>query len=62
MEQVIIYQKLKENGGFLGLHDKSDPEDIKRELELSKKAFKKGIGTLYRERKIEIKPDGIYLS
>ncbi|ADY30505.1 MULTISPECIES: CvfB family protein [Cellulophaga] len=57
-----IYEKLKENGGFLGLHDKSDPEDIKRELELSKKAFKKGIGTLYRERKIEIKSDGIYLS
>ncbi|MDO6491534.1 MAG: S1-like domain-containing RNA-binding protein [Cellulophaga sp.] len=56
-----IYEKLKDNGGFLGLHDKSDPEDIKRELQLSKKAFKKGIGTLYRERRIEIKPDGIYL-
>ena len=28
---------------------------------LSKKNFKKGIGTLYRERKIDIKEDGIYL-
>ncbi|WP_209403086.1 S1 RNA-binding domain-containing protein [Pseudozobellia sp. WGM2] len=55
----LIYEKLKVNGGFLALHDKSSPEDIKRELQMSKKTFKKGIGTLYKERKIEIKEDGI---
>ncbi len=57
-----IYEKLKASGGFLDLHDKSDPVQIKEVLEMSKKTFKKGIGALYRERKIEIKEDGIYLN
>ncbi|SHJ69210.1 CvfB family protein [Pseudozobellia thermophila] len=55
----LIYEKVQANGGFLALHDKSAPEDIKRELQMSKKTFKKGVGTLYKARKIEIKPDGI---
>ncbi|MGB5499235.1 MAG: S1-like domain-containing RNA-binding protein [Maribacter sp.] len=55
-----IYEQLVAHGGFLGLHDKSDPELIKTELQMSKKTFKKGIGTLYKARKIEIKGDGIY--
>ncbi len=55
-----IYEQLLAHGGFLGLHDKSDPEMIKAELQMSKKTFKKGIGTLYKARKIEIKGDGIY--
>lgn len=57
----LIYEHLTKAGGFLPFHDKSDPEDIKYAFELSKKNFKKGIGTLYRERKIDIKEDGIYL-
>jgi len=55
-----IYEQLLAHGGFLGLHDKSDPELIKEGLQMSKKTFKKGIGTLYKARKIEIKSDGIY--
>ena len=55
-----IYQILEERGGFLPLHDKSDPEAIKAEFQMSKKTFKKGLGTLYKARKIEIKADGIY--
>ncbi|MEG3659741.1 hypothetical protein SAMN03080594_102464 [Arenibacter palladensis] len=57
----LIYEKLVANGGVLNLHDKSDPEDIKRIMQMSKKTFKKGIGALYKERKIEIKPDSIKL-
>jgi len=57
----LIYQTLVDEKGFIGLHDKSDPEDIKDKFKMSKKAFKKAIGTLYRERRIEIKSDGIYL-
>ncbi|PHQ60129.1 MAG: GntR family transcriptional regulator [Maribacter sp.] len=56
-----IYEILMDHGGFLGLHDKSDPRDIKEELQMSKKTFKKGIGTLYKARKIEIREDGIHL-
>ena len=57
----LIYEHLTKAGGFLPFHDKSHPNDIKYAFELSKKNFKKGIGTLYRERKIDIKEDGIYL-
>lgn len=57
----IIYDKLHENNGFLPLHDKSSPEEIQNTLHLSKKAFKKGVGILYRQRKINIQDDGIYL-
>ena len=57
----LIYEKLVANGGVLNLHDKSDPEDIKRMLQMSKKTFKKGVGALYKERKIEIKSDSIRL-
>lgn len=57
----LIYEKLVASGGVLNLHDKSDPEVIKKMLQMSKKTFKKGIGALYKERKIEIKSDGIRL-
>jgi hypothetical protein len=56
-----IMQELQDNGGFLNLTDKSSPEAIKNALQMSKKNFKKAVGTLYRQRQIEIKPDGIYL-
>ena len=56
----IILDALNDNSGFLPLHDKSDPEQIKAELQMSKKAFKKAIGSLYKARQIEIKTDGIY--
>ncbi len=57
-----IYAELQASGGTLPLHDKSDPQKIQDRLQMSKKVFKKGIGILYRERKIEIRPDGIYLT
>ena len=56
-----IYETLVAHGGYLPLHDKSDPEDIREEFQMSKKTFKKGIGTLYKSRKIDIKKDGIHL-
>jgi predicted RNA-binding protein (virulence factor B family) len=55
-----IFATLEAHGGYLPLNDKSDPEAIREELQMSKKTFKKGIGTLYKARKIEIKPDGIH--
>ena len=50
-----IYEELLANDGFLPLHDKSDSEVIQTELGLSKKSFKKAIGALYKDKKIEIK-------
>ena len=56
-----ILDELKAAGGFLPLHDKSDPDTIKNELGLSKKSFKKAIGSLYKDKQIVIKSDGIEL-
>jgi predicted RNA-binding protein (virulence factor B family) len=57
-----IYEVLKENGGFLALHDKSNPEEIRDVMQMSKKTFKKGLGTLYKARKIMIEGDGISIT
>ena len=54
-----ILQVLAKNNGFLPLHDKSDPAEITRRLEMSKKTFKKAIGGLYKEKRITIGEDGI---
>ncbi len=56
-----VLDELKASRGFLRLNDDSHPEDIKTVLKMSKKTFKKAIGTLYRQKLIEIKADGIYL-
>ncbi|MEM5566326.1 S1-like domain-containing RNA-binding protein [Psychroserpens sp. AS72] len=50
------------DNGFLALNDKSSPDDIKNVLQMSKKTFKKAIGTLYKQKLITIKDDGIYLN
>lgn len=57
----IIMNELRASRGFLRLNDNSNPEDIKTLLKMSKKTFKKAIGLLYKEKRIEIKDDGIYL-
>ena len=57
----LIMKELEDNSGYLNLSDKSDPEEIKRVLQMSKKSFKKAVGSLYKQKLIEIKPDGIYL-
>ncbi len=56
-----ILQELEDNSGYIKLTDKSNPEAIKHSLQMSKKSFKKAIGSLYKNRQIEIKTDGIYL-
>ena len=56
-----IMQELTDNNGFLAVTDKSSPEKIKDLLQMSKKTFKKAIGTLYRQKLVELKADGIYL-
>lgn len=57
----IIISALKESDGFLNITDKNTPDEIKSILGLSKKAFKKAIGKLYKEKKIELNEKGIKL-
>ena len=59
--EIKILKSLNQNEGFLSLHDKSSPEDIKFQLGMSKKAFKNAIGGLFRQKLITISDDGIRL-
>lgn len=56
----FIYEKLLENQGFLPYNDHSDAEQIKQEFSLSKNAFKRAIGHLFKAKKITIEEDGIH--
>ncbi len=58
----VVLDELKASKGFLRLTDNSHPEEIKTVLKMSKKAFKKAIGNLYKQKIITIQEDGIYLN
>lgn len=57
----IITRKLKDNRGRLDLNDKSSPELIRKELQMSKAAFKRALGKLLKEEMIEFTHNGIKL-
>ena len=61
-DSKLILSALKGAGGFLPYHDKSDAEEIKARFCLSKAAFKRAIGHLYREHLITVSDDGIRLT
>jgi hypothetical protein len=50
----IILSAIKDNDGLLELTDKSSPEDISQTLGLSKKAFKRGLGYLYKKKLVKL--------
>ena len=49
-----VMQVIEEFAGVLPFNDKASPEIIMREMQMSKAAFKRAVGRLYKERKIEI--------
>jgi predicted RNA-binding protein (virulence factor B family) len=57
----LVSRVLLENKGFLTVTDKSSADDIYLQFGISKKAFKKAVGALYKQRKIKILPNGIRL-
>lgn len=56
-----IYSKLVKSDGFLRFNDKSNPNEIRKAFGISKSSFKKAIGKLYKDKKIEFFNDGIKL-
>ena len=57
----IILDYLRAHHGYAAVHDKSPPGLIEELFGMSKAAFKKAIGSLYRERIIVLEKDGIRL-
>jgi uncharacterized protein len=48
-----IYHYLESQGGIMPFSDKSDPEEIRQTFQLSKAAFKRALGKLLKEGRIE---------
>ena len=55
----MVFDIIKSYGGKLPFNDKASAELIKKEFGLSKNAFKRAVGHLYKEKKIEITDTGI---
>ncbi len=53
-DSQIILEKMEKNGGKLPFTDKADPQLIRDEMAMSKNEFKRAIGHLLKEGKIEI--------
>ena len=53
-DSSIIYHAIEKRGGSLPFTDKAAPEIIKAEFDMSKNAFKRAVGRLLKEGKIEI--------
>lgn len=59
IDAELILRYLKRNDGFLPFNDKSSPEEINKQFSMSKGAFKKAIGSLFKARIIKITDEGI---
>ncbi|MCP4808871.1 MAG: GntR family transcriptional regulator [Proteobacteria bacterium] len=60
--QRTVLHALEARDGWLALHDKSPPNAIRDSLGLSKKAFKRAVGSLYKARRITLEDGGIRLA
>lgn len=57
----MLLQVLEDNGGYVDFNDRTDPEVIKNELQMSKRAFKRAVGNLLKSKQIAFKGSGIEL-
>lgn len=58
---VRLEALLKEHGGVLGVNDKSDPQEVARVTSMSKKVFKRALGMLLKQGRVEQTENGIRL-
>ena len=58
----VLLDALRETGGFLPFTDRSEPEVIAERFEVSKKTFKRAVGTLYKQHLITLSDEGIRLA
>ncbi len=55
----VLRELLCRNGGFLPINDKSDPQEVSRLTEMSKKVFKRCLGVLLKSGEAVQTDDGI---
>jgi predicted RNA-binding protein (virulence factor B family) len=56
-----IINRLNTEGGFIPLTDKSPPKSIYTAFQVSKKAFKRAVGILYKQKRLTIEENGLRL-
>ena len=57
----VLLGALREADGFLPLTDNAPADEISARFGVSKKTFKRAVGTLYRRRLVTLEPEGIRL-
>lgn len=60
-EKDRVLEILQQSGGFLPITAKTTPAEIANIFGVSKRTYKQMIGMLYKERKVEIRDDGVKL-
>ena len=58
-DSEMVYEAILSYDGVLPFTDKASPEIIEREMGLSKNAFKRAVGRLLKEGRVEIKESSI---
>lgn len=58
-DALKILEGIKNQGGFLSLNDQSSPVEIQSRLQMSKAAFKRAVGKLLKEHKVELADGGL---
>lgn len=58
-DSSLIMEIIEIRGGHLNLNDNSSPDEIKSQFNMSKNSFKRAVGKLLKEGKIEITERGI---
>jgi predicted RNA-binding protein (virulence factor B family) len=56
-----VLKILEQNGGFIELGDKSDPDEVRKVMGMSKKMFKQAIGKLYKAKRVLIQDNSLSL-
>jgi uncharacterized protein len=56
-----ILERIKHQGGFLPVTDKTEPETIYEMFGVSKKKFKMALGALYKRELVSLESDGVRL-
>ena len=60
-DAIVIKNSLEAHDGQMSLTDKSSPEEINEVFKMSKAAFKRGLGSLYKEKKVLLGKDATTL-
>lgn len=62
VDAAKLVEYMEKNGGRIPFTDKASPETIRGEFEMSKNGFKRAVGRLLKEKKIEIREKDIVIA